>query len=123
MASEKKDVSAGELIDISEFGPDAQGAFFQPFWDLALYDGAGKTAGVDGDELAENPWDCVTLGGFNLPGVWNAKAVPSVQIDLQVPKGYDGGALIKRGYLPALVTLSGRIWTPYQWRRMQEILR
>ena len=120
MASKGKAVGAGEPIDLSQYaGPDTEGEFFQPFWDLELYDDDGNTVGVDGPIFAENPWDRVQLGEYVLPGLWTTSAVPSLKLDIQAPKGYDGAALIGRGYLPPRITLTGLLWTPYQWRRMQ----
>lgn len=118
----RKAVAAGEPIDASEYaGPDTEGEFFQPFWDAELYDDAGNPVGVDGPVFAENPWDRVQLGEYVLPGLWTATATPSLQIDIQNPKGFDGAAIITRGYRPAGITLTGLLWTPFQWRRMQEI--
>jgi hypothetical protein len=122
MASKGKAVGAGELIDVSQYaGPDTEGEWFQPFWDLELYDDEGNPMGVDGDVFAANPWDRVQLGDYVLPGLWTATATPALKLDIQSPKGFDGAAIITRGYLPAGITLTGLIWTPYQWRRMQEI--
>jgi hypothetical protein len=118
----KKAVAAGELIDSTQYaGPDTEGEFFQPFWDLELYDDEGNPMGVDGPVFAENPWDRVQLGEYVLPGIWTASATPSLQLDVQKPRGFDGAAVITRGYVPSGITLTGLLWTPFQWRRMQEI--
>lgn len=118
-----KAVGAGEPVDLSNYaGPDTEGEFFQPFWDLELYDDDGNTVGVDGATFAENPWDRVQLGDYVLPGLWTASAAPALKLDIQAPKGFDGAAIITRGYLPPKIYLTGLLWTPYQWRRMQEIL-
>ena len=102
-------------------------SMLQPFWDNAvpLPDG-GETGfdmyGIEGDLYAPNPWDCITLGGHRLPGWWSAVAKPSIQIDIQKPKGLDGAALVIRGYNPAKnITLTGHIWTPAQWAIYQGI--
>ena len=124
MATKRKGkaVGAGELIDVSQYaGPDTEGEFFQPFWDLELYDDDGNPVGVDGPVFVDNAWDRVQLGDYVLPGLWTASATPALKLDIQSPKGFDGAAIITRGYLPAGITLTGLLWTPFQWRRMQEI--
>jgi hypothetical protein len=117
-----KAVGAGEPIDLTGYaGPDTEGEYFQPFWDLELYDDDDNPVGVDGPVFVENAWDRVQLGDYVLPGLWTASATPALKLDIQAPKGYDGAAVITRGYLPAGITLTGLLWTPLQWRRMQEI--
>lgn len=122
MAGKGKAVGAGEPIDLTAYaGPDTDGEFFQPFWDLELYDDQDNTVGIDGPLYSDNPWDRVQLADYVLPGLWNATATPALQLDIQKPKGYDGAAVITRGYVPAPIVLTGLLWTPLQWRRMQEI--
>jgi len=115
-------VGAGELLDASRYaGQDTEGEFFQPFWDEELYDKEGNPIGQDGPVFPPNPWDKVQLGDYVLPGIWSATATPLLQLDIQKPKGFDGAALISRGYKPGGITLTGLIWTPFQWRRWQEV--
>jgi len=125
MAGKKKAVGAGEPIDLVDHadyaGQDIDGEFFQPFWDAELYDENEQPAGAEGPVYVDNPWDRVQLGEYVLPGIWTASATPALKLDIQAPKGFDGAAIITRGYLPAGITLTGLLWTPYQWRRMQEI--
>ena len=120
--SKGKAVGAGEPIDVSTYaGPDTEGEFFQPFWDLELYDDDDNPVGAEGPVFVDNAWDRVQLGDYVLPGLWTASATPALKLDIQAPKGFDGAASITRGYLPAGITLTGLLWTPFQWRRMQEI--
>jgi hypothetical protein len=113
----------GVSIDQSQYGTFVDSAATQPFWDDGKYvSGTNIMYGIEGPDYSENPFDCISLGGNRLPGIWSATAKPSVQIDIQKPQNYDGAALIIRGYNPAKnITLTGRIWTPSQWEIYQKI--
>jgi hypothetical protein len=120
----KSKVGVGELIDTAGYGPATQyGEFVQPFWDLELLRDDGFTpADPEGSPLySDNPWDSVQLGAYMLPGIWTASATPAIKLDIQAPKGFDGAALISRGYLPAGITLTGLLWTIRQWYTLQQI--
>ena len=117
-------VGAGEPLNI-ELIADMEGAqagsFYEPFWDLERYDYQNTLLGIYGDDYAPNPWDCVQLGEYRLPGIWTATATPAIKLDIQKPLNADGAAVIERGYLPAGITLSGLLWTPMQFRILQDI--
>jgi len=118
------DVGAGQPIDLESLvdSPLVEaGAFYEPFWDPGCVDSQGNTHGVDGEDYAANAWDCVQLGEWKLPGIWTATATPAIKLDVQKPLGYDGAAVITRGYLPAGVTLTGTLWTPMQFRILQDV--
>lgn len=113
----------GHPVDTSAYGPAATGAVFQVFWDDPPYDySTGKPLGIVGDMYGKSPWDKVSLNGTFLPGVWDATGTPAIQLDVQKPNGFDGAALVSRGYVPAGITITGRIWTPEQWQEWQRIL-
>jgi hypothetical protein len=113
----------GSEVDASSYGPAATGAFAQPFWDDPLFDvNTGDPIGIEGQLYGHSPWDRVALNGSFLPGLWEATATPAIQLDVQKPNGFDGAALVSRGYIPAGITLTGRIWTPEQWKEFQRIL-
>lgn len=117
----------GGKVDYSNYGDYGSGLEVQPFWDLAVEDPSQadnkfRYLGIDGELNSDNPWDNVWLNGRALPGLWEATATPAIQLDVQKPNRYDGGALLKHGYVPAGITLTGRIWTPDQWYEFQQIL-
>lgn len=119
----------GVSVDSTEYGAGTQAVEAQPFWDIEVYipnqTGGGVSAearGITGDMYPDNPWDLVTLAGNPLPGIWKATATPSIQLDVQKPNGFDGAALVSRGYLNGGITLTGRLWTPEQWAQWQRVL-
>jgi hypothetical protein len=119
--------SDGGKFDYTLYGSYGSGLAVQPFWADAI-EGTDETGersrylGIDGELTSDNPWDCVWLNNVALPGLWDASATPSIQMDVQKPNGFDGAALVSRGYVPAGITLTGRIWTPDQWFEFQQIL-
>lgn len=118
-----KDVGAGEPIEleIAADSTDADvGSFYEPFWDMVEFDDHGEILGIEGPDYSPNPWDCVQLGDVRLPGIWQASATPAIKLDIQKPLNADGAAVISRGYLPASVTLTGLLWTPMQFRLLQD---
>jgi hypothetical protein len=120
-------VGAGGPVDLSTYATAytseaTAAAFQQPFWDIENYDDDGNPLGYSGDLFSQNPWDVVKINGTPLPGVWTVTAVPSLQLDVQKPNGYDGAALVQKGYIPASITITGRIWTPAQWAHFQELI-
>jgi hypothetical protein len=128
-ATKNAPISKTNPIDRSQYGEAATGSFGQPFWDQAydaseklLIDEEGDSFGIKGALLGDSPWDRVRLNGNYLPGLWEATATPAIQLDVQKPNGFDGAALVSRGYVPAGITLTGRIWTSEQWTEFQRIL-
>jgi hypothetical protein len=117
-------VGAGEPLNINVIAddPDAEvGSFYEQFWDIERYDYENNLLGIYGADYQANPWDCVQLGEYRLPGLWAATATPAIKLDIQKPLGYDGAAIVTRGYLPAGITLTGTLWTPMQFRILQDI--
>ena len=114
----------GQQFDTTTYGPMATGADAQPFWDDPIYENndVNRPLGIIGDLYGSSAWDRVILQGQRLPGLWEATATPAVQIDVQKPNGFDGAALISRGYVPAGITITGRIWTPAQWLMFQRLI-
>jgi hypothetical protein len=113
----------GQEVDTSGYGKATTGAVAQMFWDDPLFDDiTGSPLGIDGDLYGASPWDRVSLNGYFLPGLWEATATPAIQLDVQKPNGFDGAALVSRGYVPAGITITGRIWTPAQWTTFQQVL-
>jgi len=119
----------GGSVDTTEYGAGSQAVEQQPFWDIEVYipnqTGGGvstEARGITGDMYPENPWDLITLAGNPLPGIWKAAATPSIQLDVQKPNGFDGAALVSRGYINGGITLTGRLWTPEQWAQWQRVL-
>ncbi len=113
----------GQPVDRTEYGPAATGNQYQVFWDSPQTDEeTGNPLGIDGMLYGASPWDRVAFNGTFLPGVWEASATPAIQIDTQKPTGFDGAALVSRGYVPAGITLTGKLWTPEQWGEWQRIL-
>jgi hypothetical protein len=96
---------------------------YQLFWDNPQVDSyTGNPIGIDGPLYGGNTWDRVMLNGTFLPGIWDVTATPSIQLDVQKPQGFDGAALVSRGYVPAGITLTGKLWHPEQWAEWQRIL-
>lgn len=128
-ANKTTPINRADPVDRSQYGAAATGSFAQPFWDQAydaqgrlLIDEEGDPLGIKGGLVGESPWDRVKLNGNYLPGLWEATATPAIQLDVQKPNGFDGAALVSRGYVPAGITLTGRIWTAEQWTEFQRIL-
>lgn len=116
-------LNKSQPVDTSAYGPAATGNQFQTFWDDPQVDGeTGDPIGIDGLLYGANTWDRVMLNGTYLPGIWDATATPAIQLDVQKPHGFDGAALVSRGYVPAGITLTGQLWTPEQWSEWQRIL-
>jgi hypothetical protein len=126
-ATKKADYShslvRGQEMDTSQYGPMSSGSDAQPFWDDPLFDSlTNEPLGIVGELYSRNTWDRVALNGYGLPGIWSATATPAIQVDVQKPNGFDGAALVSRGYIPAGITITGKIWTPAQWKLFQQIL-
>jgi len=120
------DAAAGGPVDLDQYtvlgSQVVDAAFKQPFWDVVNWDDEGKAYGISGDMFSSNPWDVVKINGSPLPGRWTATATPSLQLDVQKPNGYDGAALVEKGYVPAGITMTGLLWTPDQWAHFQEMI-
>jgi len=124
----------GQQVDTSTYGPPnlVAAADLQPFWADDIADpnagvdfnagDAGASLGIVGDLYGQNAWDVVELNARKLPGIWSATATPAIQLDVQKPNGYDGAALVARGYVNAGITLTGLLWTPMQWAMFQRYL-
>jgi hypothetical protein len=83
---------------------------------------AQNSMGFEGELYASNPWDTVTLGGKQLPGLCEVRGLPRLQLDRQKVNGQDGATLIERGYLPGPIEIKVTIWTPEQWEVMQDVI-
>lgn len=122
MATKGTAVGKGELVDLSGYaGEDTSGEFFQPFWDAELYDANGEPVGQDAPVFMPNPWDRLQLGDHVLPGLWRVSGSVAIQLDVQKPQGYDGAAIITRGYIPGRFSMEGTLFGPAQWARWQEV--
>jgi hypothetical protein len=125
-SSEALDLAAmGESID--EIIDIQAASFNEPFWDELDAEHAYRPDGTPLDPegsptYAPNPWDRVQLSQHLLPGLWTASATPAIKLDVQKPLGFDGAAIISRGYLPAGITLTGQIWTREQWGLLLKII-
>jgi hypothetical protein len=134
----KAAVGLEDPVDISGPGiQDVSGEFVQPFWDQrAKNDQEAEIAreerddpnelssgdiGITGGVFADNPWDRLQLGDYVLPGLWRVSGSVAIQLDVQKPQGFDGAALITRGYIPGRFSFEGMLWTQAQWARWQEI--
>jgi hypothetical protein len=110
-------------FDSRAYGDASTGASSQLFWDDPLFDDlTGDPIGIEGLLYGSSPWDRVALNNVFLPGLWEATATPAIQLDVQKPNGFDGAALVSRGYIPAGITITGQLWTPEQWTEFQRIL-
>ena len=120
------DAGVGGPVDGSQYtlygSQVTDAAFKQPFWDVVNWTADGNPYGISGDLFSSNPWDVVKINGTPLPGRWTATGTPALQLDVQKPNGYDGAALVEKGYLPAGITITGIIWTPDQWAHFQELI-
>ena len=67
---------------------------FNPFW-----------------EDAPEQWDKVTLQGVQLPGIATVEHVLGRKQDVQSPPGSDGANIRDKGYEPARITITLRLWT------------
>jgi hypothetical protein len=136
MTRKTGDVGVGAPIELQSLTDDDLTAISaamvkEPFWDTIPnpYKGpewgahAGEPLDLEGSATySDNPWDCIELGGHQLPGIWTVDATPAIKLDIQKPIGFDGAAVISRGYLPASLTLTGLLWTATQWSLLQDVL-
>lgn len=84
----------------------------------------GRTAkGYSGDVVSRNPWDTVRVGGSFLPGKCTVRATPTQVYEQRKISGYDGSALTMRGYQPGPIEVECLVWTPEQWRALDEWIR
>lgn len=125
--SRQMDAGAGAPVDAGQYaayGSYATSASYMPspFWDNLFPDGNGGFLGYTGEMVGVNEWDRVKINGNYLPGIWSATATPALQLDVQKPNGYDGAALIEKGYVPAGITLIGKLWLPMHWAEFQRQL-
>ena len=116
----------GGIVDTTGYGgPNATAQAGQAFWDIEVGytgpDGVYHGLGNEGPLYAPNPWQKIQLGAYWLPGKWEVDASPGIQIDVQKPKGYDGAALITRGYLVPRIIMTGELATIEQWATLQQI--
>jgi hypothetical protein len=123
----KLDAGAGGPVDASQYaayGSYATSASYMPspFWDNLTPDDKGGFLGYSGEMIGANEWDRVKVNSNYLPGIWSATATPALQLDVQKPNGYDGAALIEKGYVPAGITLTGKLWLPMHWAEFQRQL-
>jgi len=118
-------VSASDFVDHSTYaGADFYSEYSAPFWDVdSGSDENGDPIGWCAEEPAFSPniWDQLQLGSDSLPGKWRLSGSMSLDMDVQKPQGFDGGALITRGYVPAMISMEGTLWTPEQWAIFQNI--
>ena len=130
MTKRKKqaDVSADDFIDNTQYaGADFFSEYAVPFWDALDSDSErdenGDPVGWWKGESTFAPtiWNRLTLGSYELPGMWRLSGSMSIDMDVQKPQGFDGAALITRGYVPALITMEGTLWTPEQWAVYQNV--
>jgi hypothetical protein len=85
-----------------------------PFWD--------PVPGVaSGPLYAPDPWDTVTIGGEQLPGICSVKGEPTLAFDKKKAGGVDGATITINGYLPGPITIECLIWTAEQWRTLWQL--
>ena len=130
MAKQLANVSPSDLVDRT--GYQASDGYQQvaiPFWDQEPQVSSIVVAGTKyptwaTDEPVFSPqiWDNLTLGDIAMPGKWRLSGSCSQDMDVQKPQGFDGGALVLRGYVPAFITMEGTLWTPQQWKMFQTII-
>ena len=130
MVKSLSNVSSSDLVDRT--GYQASDGYKQraiPFWDqesqAATIEVAGAmypTWATDEPMFSPEIWDNLMLGTIAMPGKWRLSGSCSQDIDVQKPQGFDGGALVLRGYVPAIITMEGTLWTPQQWKLFQTII-
>jgi hypothetical protein len=126
MTKSLTNTSANDLVDRT--GYQASDGYTQvaiPFWDQEpLIDSIGINPTWAASEPVFSPqiWDNLTLGNIAMPGKWRLSGSCSQDVDVQKPQGFDGGALVLRGYVPAIITMEGVLWTPAQWKMFQGIV-
>jgi hypothetical protein len=126
MVSQVADVPPSKLVDRT--GYQASDGYEQvaiPFWDQEpQVDNVGDSPTWAASEPVFSPqiWDNLTLGDIAMPGKWRLSGSCSQDMDVQKPQGFDGGALVLRGYVAAIVTMEGTLWTPQQWKMFQTII-
>jgi hypothetical protein len=96
------------------------------FWDQSPdVDLVGNTSSpyvAEGATYPGNPWDCVRLGGMQVPGLCKVGAQASKRIQQKKQNGNDGATPTLRGYNPAKITLNVRIWTPAQYDAYKSLI-
>jgi hypothetical protein len=125
MAKTLATVSPSDFVAHNRYaGADFELEHGVPFWDFDPgADDNGEPIGWCAEEPAFAPgiWERLALGGYQMPGKWRVSGSVSEDVDVQKPQGFDGAALISRGYMPGIVTMEGTLWTPEQWAIYQRI--
>jgi len=65
-------------------------------------------------------WDTVTLQGVDLPGIAKVTGKLGRKIDVNSPPGADGATLRDKGYDPARISVTLRMWTPEQFNSWEQ---
>jgi len=126
MAKQVAKVSPSDLVDRTGYpASDGYEQVAIPFWDQEpQLENIGDNLTWAASEPVFSPqiWDNLTLGDIAMPGKWRLSGSCSQDVDVQKPQGFDGGALVLRGYVPAFITMEGTLWTPQQWKMFQGIV-
>jgi hypothetical protein len=86
-----------------------------PFWD-------SDERGYDAPLFATNPWDCLQLGGMQIPGIVDTSAASQqLAYNKGKPSGAHGARVTLTGKDPQPADVKVYISTPEQWTRWQEI--
>jgi hypothetical protein len=126
MAKQLAQVSPSDLVDRTGYpATDGYAQVAIPFWDQEpqiTSVGDAFTWAASEPVFSPEIWDNLTLGNIAMPGKWRLSGSCSQDVDVQKPQGFDGGALVLRGYVPAIITMEGTLWAPQQWKMLQTII-
>ena len=78
-------------------------AGFNPFWE---------------DSPAQ--WDTVVLQGVNLPGIATVDGMLGRKLDVLSPPGSDGATIRDKGYEPAKIVITLRLWAREQFDALDQ---
>lgn len=72
--------------------------------------------------IPPSPWDTVTIGSIQLPGVVEVEGDIGNRLDMKQPKGRSSARLEFSGYKPAEITINVQIWTADHWSSLQQLV-
>jgi hypothetical protein len=74
------------------------------------------------EALSVGYWDGLWLAGQLLPGKWKLGVKKARDVEKAKQGGIDGNALKDKGYLGAVLSATGLIWTKDQWVELETLI-
>lgn len=71
---------------------------------------------------SRNPWDTVTMGDVQFPGICTVNVTRSKRLDSKKAAGRDGATPTYLGDEPATIDITCTVWTRAQWDALQDVM-